>query len=75
MGAVVGHTMDREDRRKSEHEELLDEEIGVMDGDLGAASPDQPPARIGAFSSASAGGDGAAPPAPSEGPMQTPDEK
>jgi len=52
---------------------MLDEEIGVIGGDLGAAPPDAPPARIGAFSAGSAGASphgGAA----SEGPIPAPEE-
>lgn len=73
IGAVVGHTLDDEERRVSLHDQELDREIGVTEGDLGAASPTQPAARIGAFSSASAGASNATE-SPSEGPMQNVDD-
>jgi hypothetical protein len=72
MGAVIGHALDKEDERKESHDAELDREIGVTEGDLGAASPDQPAAVVGAYSGASAGA-GEAGSALSEGPMQKPD--
>jgi phage tail tape-measure protein len=73
VGAVIGTVLDREDDRKRLHDATLDAEIGVEGGDLGAASPDQPPARRGMYSAASAGM-GATPTSASEGPLQNPDE-
>jgi phage tail tape-measure protein len=73
LGLVIGKTLDREDERQELHDEELDREIGVEGGDLGAASPDQPPARMGAYSAASAGA-GSSTPCASEGPMQSLDD-
>jgi hypothetical protein len=72
-GAMAGAVLDVEDERTSAHDHELDVEIGVIDGDIGAATPDAPPARRGAYSASSsgAGGGGAQ---PSEGPMQDVDE-
>src|SRR5579872_1700445 len=47
-GEVAGEVLEREAVRSRRHDEELDEAIGVFGGDLGAASPDAPPARIGA---------------------------
>jgi hypothetical protein len=73
MGMVIGKALDREDDRQRLHDEDLDREIGVEGGDLGAAVPGQPPARIGAYSVASAGA-GSSSPCASEGPMQSLDD-
>jgi hypothetical protein len=52
----------------------LDDAVGVTAGDIGAASPDLPPARIGAFSAGSAGVPSPGKSTPSEGPMQDIDD-
>jgi hypothetical protein len=59
-----------EEHARAEHDAKLDEAIGVIDGDLGAASPNAPPARIGAFSSGSSGAGGGHK-QPAEGTMPT----
>ena len=81
-GAAAGAMLADSNHRRWHHDEELDTVIGVyhrggaaeqmMTGSMGAAPPDAPPARIGAFSSGSAGGAGARPstPPPNEGPMQ-----
>jgi hypothetical protein len=68
-GTVVGAGLEAEERRAHAHERELDEAIGLQDGDIGAAKPGAPAARIGAFS---AGSSGVAPhgPSPAEGPIQ-----
>jgi hypothetical protein len=73
MGMVIGKTLDREDDRQRLHDADLDREIGVQGGNIGAASPNQPPARMGAYSAASAGA-GSSSPCASEGPMQSLDD-
>lgn len=70
IGAIAGQTLDENNTEISEHDQQLDRDIGVTEGDLGAASPDQPPARRGVYSAASAGVSGSGGSAPSEGPMQ-----
>ncbi len=72
VGAVIGYALDREDARKESHDAELDRDIGVTEGDLGAAPEDQPEATVGAYSSASAGG-GAGSSSVSEGPLQNPE--
>jgi len=71
-GAAAGAMLADSSRRKWHHDEVLDTAIGVYDGAIGAASPDAPKAKIGAFSSGSSGSAGITPsiPPPSEGPMQ-----
>ena len=65
-GAALGGDHDAEDEDKK-----LDEEIGVTEGNLGAASPNAPPASRGTYSGASAGAGstGVDDSAPDEGPI------
>jgi phage tail tape-measure protein len=65
-GAALGSDHDAEDEDKK-----LDEEIGVTSGNLGAASPNAPPATRGTYSGASAGAGtaGLDDSAPDEGPI------
>jgi hypothetical protein len=74
VGALAGAALERDDLRRTRHDEDLDKEIGVIDGEMGAASPDAPPARVGAYSAASAGVSRPATPAPAEGGIQTLDD-
>ena len=72
-GAAAGAVLEDENERVHQHEDELDEAIGVYDGAIGAASPNAPPARVGAFSAGASGaGRPSAPPA--SGPMQDVDE-
>ncbi len=73
FGMAAGKTLENEEGRKNAREEQLDREIGVSEGDLGAAPPNQPAARFGAYSASSTGA-GTSATTPSEGPMQTLDE-
>jgi hypothetical protein len=57
-GALGGAVLDAESSRKAAHTRELDEEIGVVGGQIGAPNLKHPPATIGAFSSASAGAGG-----------------
>jgi hypothetical protein len=68
-GAVAGGALADDAERRHAHANEVDHDIGVNGGDMGAASPNQPPARIGAFSSGSAGA-GSPASTPAEGPMQ-----
>lgn len=72
VGAAAGAMLADSNSKRWHHDEELDYDIGVFDGSMGAAPPDAPKARIGAFSSGSAGGAGNAPsmPPPNAGPMQ-----
>ena len=75
VGAAASIALDAhhvEERRK---EEALDEEIGVIGGDIGAAPPNQPPAKRGAFSAASMGLAKESDVPPTEGPIQNVDEE
>jgi hypothetical protein len=75
VGAVVGRTLDNEHERSHQHDEELDREIGVSEGDLGAADEDQPEAVVGAYSTASSGGAPVSGQPAAEGPIQAPDGK
>jgi hypothetical protein len=72
-GAVAASALEKDAVRKSAHERDLDAEIGVTGGNLGAPNLKHPPARVGAYSPASAG---VAPSdddeEPAEGPMPAP---
>ncbi|AUX40372.1 uncharacterized protein SOCE26_017720 [Sorangium cellulosum] len=74
VGTVAEVIVARDQRQAAERDAALDEEIGVIGGDLGEASPDQPPTQRGAFSAAAVGGaDGW--PEPAEGPMQNVEQR
>ena len=73
VGVAAGRVMEARahDERVIRHR--LDEDIGVTSGDLGAADPEQPPPRFGAYSMPSMGmGRGTYPP-PAEGPFPSPE--
>jgi phage tail tape-measure protein len=72
-GTVVGAGLEAGEEDAERHQRELDETIGVQGGNLGAARPDAPPARIGAFSLASSGA-ASKRPSPAEGPIQDVDE-
>jgi len=72
-GSAAGAVLEDEEVRSSRHDEELDEAIGVYDGAMGAAPPNAPPARVGAFS-AGASGAGRSSVPPASGPMQDVDE-
>jgi phage tail tape-measure protein len=74
IGTVAGNRLEKEDAVESQHDAELDRAIGVTAGDLGAASPNQPPAIRGAYSAASTGTSTQGDQAPSEGPLQNLDE-
>jgi hypothetical protein len=58
-GALAGGAMDNQGKREHLRNRELDATIGVMDGDIGAASPSQPPSRRSFVSAASSGVAGA----------------
>ena len=70
VGTVTGVALDEQQSRERKVAEKLDEDMGVIGGDIGAAAPNLPPARIGAFSAGSAGVGRPHEAGPSEGPMQ-----
>jgi hypothetical protein len=71
-GAIMGAVLDGETSRRASRTRMLDAQIGVSDGGLGAPNLDHPAAAVGAYSIASAGGDSASSEEPAEGPFQTP---
>lgn len=74
VGAVAGGALVEEEEERHHHDEELDEVIGVIGGNIGEAPPDQPPARIGAFSRASTGTGGGGEAPSTDGPMQNVDD-
>lgn len=71
-GAVVDYEMRSETSFEAERDRLLDEEIGVSGGEMGAPNLIHLTAKIGAYSSASLGSGAASEEQPAEGPMQSP---
>jgi hypothetical protein len=51
------------------HDEKLDRDLGIAEGDIGAPNLAHPPPKVGAFSSAAAGAEGSSGTEPSEGPI------
>jgi hypothetical protein len=72
-GTAAGHLIADKEEEDREHDEKLDEEIGVIGGNIGAAKPGAPRARIGAPSAASSGAGGSSQ-TPAEGPIQDVDD-
>jgi outer membrane lipoprotein SlyB len=72
-GAIAGEELGAESERAHQHDEKLDQDIGVIGGDLGAVQPGGPPRR-GSPSPASLGLSRGGGSAPSEGPMQDIDD-
>jgi Glycine zipper len=73
-GAMAGAALDDESSRQASRTRTLDAQIGVSEGDLGAPNLKHPPAKIGAYSAASAGAESSAGEVPAEGPMQPPED-
>lgn len=74
VGAVAGNASERGEAQIDRENEALDEAIGVTSGRIGEASPNQPPARIGAFSGAAMGADAGEGEEVAAGPIQSIDE-
>jgi hypothetical protein len=73
-GAIAGAALANDAERRHAHQRDLDREIGVSEGDMGAADPKAPPARLGVYSAGSAGAASSGGTTPAEGPMQEVDE-
>jgi uncharacterized protein YcfJ len=74
-GALAGRALDEDAEREHQHEDALDESIGVTSGDLGAPNLKHPPAKRGAFSAASVGVAGQRDRTPVEGPISSADDE
>lgn len=74
-GAIAASAVQDGDDEKAAHDLALDEEIGVLGGELGAPNLKHPPARIGAFSAASSGASLGGRSTLAEGPIPAPGEK
>ncbi|HXX70034.1 MAG TPA: hypothetical protein VEK07_22835 [Polyangiaceae bacterium] len=73
-GAVTGVALEIDASWSAAETRVLDEELGVSGGELGAPNLEHPPARIGAYSAASAGAGPSSLPVPAEGPLQPPEQ-
>jgi phage tail tape-measure protein len=73
-GAITAAVLDGESSRQASRERALDAQIGVGEGELGAPNLEHPPAKVGAYSAASAGADVSSSDEPAEGPMQPPEQ-
>ncbi len=74
-GALATWALEAEKVEENAREEKLDEEIGVMGGDIGVAGLEHPPAQRGAYSSAAMGAGsstGSDETSPAEGPIVPP---
>ncbi len=72
VGAIIGAVTEHESISESANDSKLDREIGVSEGELGAPNLKHPPAKVGAYSGASAGSSSHTDPQPAEGPEQLP---
>lgn len=70
VGAIASIALGAHEVENLQRDEELDQDIGVINGDIGEARPDQPPTVIGAFSAATMGMGGGSEMPPSEGPIQ-----
>ena len=73
-GAVAGAALAEDHEKHLEEDEELDREIGVTAGSMGAPNLKHPPAKVGAFSKAAAGGAPVSTPTPASGPISGTDE-
>lgn len=69
VGALASAAVQSEAYDISEHDAVLDAELGITDGDIGAPNLEHPPAEIGAFSVANCGAEIVDDAEPAEGPM------
>lgn len=69
MGALSAMAFETVAAEHDEHDEKLDRDIGISEGDIGAPNLKHPPAKVGAFSSASSGADTSSEVTPSGGPI------
>jgi hypothetical protein len=72
VGAVTGAALDTQSTADAAHERKLDEEIGVIGGELGTSNLKHPPAKVGAYSSGSSGAGASSDATPAEGPLSEP---
>jgi uncharacterized membrane protein len=73
VGAVAGAVLDTQTTAAAEHDRKLDEEIGVIGGEIGAPNLKHPPAKVGAYSPASAGAGSSSDATLAEGPISEPE--
>jgi hypothetical protein len=72
VGAVTGAAVDTQSAVDTAEERKLDEQIGVMGGEIGAPNLKHPPAKVGAYSSSSTGVGTSSDSTPAEGPFSEP---
>jgi hypothetical protein len=73
VGVVTGAGLDTGAAQSTDRERELDKEIGVSGGEIGAPNLEHPPAKRGAYSSASAGAGSSNDSTPAEGPISEPE--
>jgi hypothetical protein len=69
MGAFSSLAFETAAAKRDAHDEKLDRDLGIAEGDIGAPNLQHPPAKIGAFSAASSGAGSTSEGEPSEGPI------
>jgi len=72
-GAIAGGALDTDAKERAARSRLLDSELGISEGDMGAPILKHAPAKTGAYSAASAGVDSTSGGASAEGPIPPPD--
>lgn len=73
VGAMAGAALDTQVAESAQRDRTLDEETGVVGGEIGAPNLKHPPAKMGAYSSASVGGSSSSDSTPAEGPISEPE--
>lgn len=74
VGAVLAIAQNRQWHRNSEGEDLYDEELGIMGGELGSPNLEHPPATVGTYSTGSLGLSRPPEERIASGPVSLPDE-
>lgn len=74
VGAAASIALDAQNAEETQTNEQLDRDIGVIDGSIGGASPNQPPITRGTFSAAAMGLSNQVEVPPTEGPIPNVDE-
>lgn len=74
VGAVLAIAQNRQMHRNAEGEDLYDEELGIIGGQLGSPNLDHPPATVGTYSAGSLGLASSTEVRAAEGPITYPDE-
>lgn len=73
VGALASTAYEKGSAEEAARDRMLDAELGISEGDVGAPNLEHPPAKIGAYSAAASGAGSSMGDEPAEGPIQAPD--